>query len=45
MTTLRLLVDTVRYWYWRLTGYITVNDLTQAEYDALEPYVGEMDNG
>lgn len=42
MTTLRLMVDTVRYWWWRLTGYITVHDLVQAEYDTLEPYVVEV---
>ena len=38
-----LIVDTIRYWYWRLTGRITVHDLIQAEYDALEPY--EVWNG
>ncbi len=39
MNTLRLIVDTLRYWWWRLTGRLTVHDLIQAEYDALEPYV------
>ena len=38
MKTLWLLVDTLRYWWWRLTGYITVNDLIQESYDALEAY-------
>ena len=38
MKTLWLITDTLRYWWWRLTGYITVNDLIQEGYDALEPY-------
>ena len=45
MHTLQLLFDTLRYWWWRMTGYITVNDLIQEEYDALEPYSTEADNG
>lgn len=45
MITLRLIADTLRYWWWRLTGYLTVNDLGQEGYDDLEPCVGEADNG
>ncbi len=40
MHTLCFLYDTLRYWYWRLTGRI---DLLQEEYDDIEPY--EVDNG
>lgn len=39
MNTLHMITAALRYWWWRLSGRITVHDLIQAEYDALEPYV------